>query len=72
VRGDRNQGLPGAGRRGEHHVVCVEQLDRGLLLMGIEAQTLLRRPAGERVEEGVGAGLGGKGVDEAHASLRPR
>ena len=37
--------------------------------MRVEAQPLLRRPAGEGVVEGVGAGLGGKDVDEGHVAL---
>jgi hypothetical protein len=67
VRGHRDQRLPGAGRRGEHHVVGAEQLDRRLLLVRVEGQALGRRPLRERVVQGFGAGIGGEGIDQAHA-----
>ena len=80
VRRDRDHRLPGAGRRGEDHVVAAEELDRRLFLMRIEAQALLLGPADERLVDGVGAGLAGRTstrliarpVWRAPANLQPR
>ena len=54
VRGGGHQRLPGAGRRRQDHVVAAEELDHGLVLMRVERQPLLLRPAGERLVEPVG------------------
>ena len=66
VGGDRDHRLPGAGRRGEDDVVAAEQLDRGLLLVGVEAQALPLGPFDERVVDRVGGGVCREDVEEAH------
>src|SRR5699024_10240361 len=59
--------LTGAGRGTEDDVRAGDHFDEGLLLVGIEGETPLLGPQGERLEEGIGFELGRKHIDETHS-----
>ncbi len=67
MRSGRDQALPGAGRGAQDHVRPRHDLDERFLLVRVEGQPLPLRPAGERVEDGVGIRRRGQQVGERHS-----
>ena len=72
---DGDQRLPRARRRREDDVVAAEQLDDGLVLVGVELEPLVGHPAGEGVVDRVGVRARPDPRVEArwvrHASIQP-
>ena len=61
-----DQALAGPGRGGQDHVAARHDLDQRLLLVRVQGEPLLPRPAGEGVEDRVGVGGVGEQVGEQH------
>ena len=71
VGAGRDQALAGPGRAGKDHVRARDDLDQRLFLVWIEGEALLLGPAGERVEECVGIGVGRLGERCGRSHVRP-
>ena len=59
VRARGDQALAGSGRGAHDHIGAGDDLDQRLLLVRVQGEALLLRPAGEGVEDRVGIGCAG-------------